>query len=568
MPVGDDEFDKLCFEFGIELDEVTSEKKQAQKETGAAGADLSDEIIYKIEVGANRYDLLCLEGLVDALRVYLGKVATPQVRVLPGSLTMTVGAATGSIRPHVVCAVLRDMAFTQASYDSFIDLQDKLHTGLARHRTLISMGTHDLDTVQGPFRYEARAPAAIQFKPLNQAAVVDGHQLVRLYETDSKIKRYLHIIRDSPVFPVILDRDGVVLSLPPLINSDHSKISLGTRNVLIEVTATDLHKAHVGLNMVVAAFSRYCRDPYTVESVTVVQPDGQAATTPDFSSRLEVVEVAYINRMTGLGLTAAEISTLLARMMLAARPSPDGRHVEVSVSAVRSDVLHACDIMEDVAIAYGFSRLPKAAPTTTGFGVPLPINKLSDFVRREVALAGFSEVLTFTLCSHAENFAHLQHKDSGKEAVVIGNPKTSDFEVVHTSLIPQMLKTLHSNISQPLPIKIFQVLDVVRQSPTNDVGAANERRLCALYCSMSSGFEVVHGLLDRVMQMLDVPLDRADGFALEASDSPTFLPGNQARVLYQGQPIGVLGIVHPKVTAAFEAPYVSSLLEISLQPFL
>lgn len=570
--MSDQEFDELCFEFGIELDEVTTEKRQVLNMAGgnADVANLSDEVIYKIEIPANRYDLLCLEGLVDALRVYKGKAPMPSVTVKPGPLVMNVDASVNAIRPYIVCAVLRDIKFTQASYDSFIELQDKLHTGLARHRTLVSMGTHDLDTLEGPtFSYEARAPETIRFRPLNQTVEVNGHELIQLFETDLKIRRYLHIIRDSPVFPVLYDGRRTVMSLPPLINSDHSKISLATRNVFIEVTATDLHKANVALNMIVAAFSRYCATPYSVESVRVRYANGTEAVTPDWCTRTETVSIPYINRMTGLQLDAPHICKLLARMLLHAVPNasnPDA--VDVHVSPVRSDILHACDIMEDVAIAYGFSRLPKAVPPTNCFGSALPINKLSDKIRREVALAGFSEVLTFTLCSYAENFAQLGKKDLGNEAVVLANPKTCDFEVVHTSLIPQMLKTIHSNKSQPLPIKIFQVLDVVLQSPDNDVGARNERRLCAVYCSMTSSFDIIHGLLDRVMQMLCVPMDSTNGYSIRASTLPTFFEGRQAEVLYKGTVIGTFGVIHPKVSQAFEAPYVSTLLELNLEPFL
>lgn len=59
---------------------------------------------------------------------------------------------------------------------------------------------------------------------------------------DSHLKQYLPIIRDSPVYPVIRDADGVVLSMPPIINGHHSRITLDTRNVFIECTATDLTK--------------------------------------------------------------------------------------------------------------------------------------------------------------------------------------------------------------------------------------------------------------------------------------------------------------------------------------
>ena len=74
----DEEFDNLCFEFGIELDDVTTEKDIVYNEQKKEGINLSSEILYKIEVAANRYDLLCLEGLALALRIFLEKQKMPE----------------------------------------------------------------------------------------------------------------------------------------------------------------------------------------------------------------------------------------------------------------------------------------------------------------------------------------------------------------------------------------------------------------------------------------------------------------------------------------------------------
>lgn len=71
------------------------------------------------------------------------------------------------------------------------------------------------------------------------------------------------------MYPVIFDANRTVLSLPPLINGEHSKIGLHTRNVFIECTATDLTKAQLVLNTVVAMFSEYAEDPFSVEPVQV-----------------------------------------------------------------------------------------------------------------------------------------------------------------------------------------------------------------------------------------------------------------------------------------------------------
>ena len=69
----------------------------------------------------------------------------------------------------------------ESRYDSFIDLQDKLHQNIARKRTLVAIGTHDLDTIKGPFKYMAKPPDQIKFKPLNQVKEFTAPQLMELY---------------------------------------------------------------------------------------------------------------------------------------------------------------------------------------------------------------------------------------------------------------------------------------------------------------------------------------------------------------------------------------------------
>ncbi len=80
--------------------------------------------------------------------------------------------------------MLRGVTFTQEAYDSFIDLQDKLHHNLGRKRTLVSFGTHDLDTVQGPFTYEALKPENIEFVALNKTEKTNAHKLFEVLSVD------------------------------------------------------------------------------------------------------------------------------------------------------------------------------------------------------------------------------------------------------------------------------------------------------------------------------------------------------------------------------------------------
>ena len=128
---------------------------------------------------------------------------------------------------------------------------------------MASVGTHDYDTIQGPFTYSAVEPSSINFVPLNQKHSVNGEEILAFYEQDLKLRQYLSILKDSPMFPVVLDCQNTVCSLPPLINSEHSKISLKTKNIFIEVTATDATKGEMLLKTLLGSYSYYCAKKYT-----------------------------------------------------------------------------------------------------------------------------------------------------------------------------------------------------------------------------------------------------------------------------------------------------------------
>jgi phenylalanyl-tRNA synthetase beta chain len=70
----DAEFDELCFEFGVEVDDVAT---QTIEYTGDGSKE--EHVVYVIAIPANRYDLLCLEGFARALRVFIGAESQPVI---------------------------------------------------------------------------------------------------------------------------------------------------------------------------------------------------------------------------------------------------------------------------------------------------------------------------------------------------------------------------------------------------------------------------------------------------------------------------------------------------------
>jgi phenylalanyl-tRNA synthetase beta chain len=211
-----------------------------------------------------------------------------------------------------------------------------------------------------------------------------------------------------------------VLSFPPIINSEHTKITVNTRNIFIELTATDQTKLSIVTNIVATMFSEHCEEPFTyvlfpsfdtlcltemsllsIEPVKIIYPDGRVVISPDLSSRQTQANASYINACTGLNLSASQVKDLLERMSLRVELSPgDTDTLNVNIPPTRPDILHECDIMEDAAIAYGYNKLPDMFPATSTVAQPLAVNKLSDTIRHEWAYAGWVEVLPLILVGH------------------------------------------------------------------------------------------------------------------------------------------------------------------------
>lgn len=272
----------------------------------------------------------------------------------------------------------------------------------------------------------------------------------------SQLKQYLPLIEDSPVYPVIYDSNGTVLSLPPIINGEHSKLSLSTKNVFIESTSTDITKAKIVLNTLVSMFSEYCAEPFTMESVKIEyyadindeQSLIRTCITPDFDTKDGSYEfqtdTEYINHGLGTQLTTDEIVALLYRMSLPVErvkneESKCNELLIIRPPPTRSDILHAVDIMEDVAIAFGYNNIQRRLPIHSTTGLQLPINSFSDKIRACVALCGFDEVLNWVLLSKKENFEYMRIEESEKihQCVQLIDPKARDlFEICRTKLLP------------------------------------------------------------------------------------------------------------------------------------
>jgi len=163
------------------------------------------------------------------------------------------------------------------------------------------------------------------------------------------------------------------------------------------------------------------------------------------------VEMKYVNRLLGLNLNAQQMNKGAERMGLKTLQPSDGDHVKYEVQAIRPDILHACDVAEEIGIGYGFNNIEMVYPPTNTIGSFLPENKFADLLRHDLAQAGYIESLTCALVSIKENYENLRSVRNLNEAVTLSNPKTEGFEMVRTTLLPGLLNCFAANQDHSLP---------------------------------------------------------------------------------------------------------------------
>ncbi len=373
------------------------------------------------------------------------------------------------------------------------------------------------------------------------------------------------MLDDLEKFPILRDSENNVLALPPLINSEYSKITVNTKNVLIDITAHDETKANIVLNILVTMFSTYCKERFTVEGVEVIDYNGNSSIYPKLEFNKFKVNIPYLNRISGTNsLDANTVIELLDKMSLKCTKKNEDNdlnddELEVTVPPTRSDIIHACDIAEDLSIAFGYDNIQKLKLTTVCNGYQQPINKLSEIFRQEMAMCGFTEALTFSLLSKEDSIIKMGNKVEEKigEFIQIGKSKTVDLEVLRNSLIPGLLKTIQANQMSPLPIKLFELSDVGFIDENTETGAINKRHLAFAYANNHSGFEIVQGVLDHLFESkLGLTFQISDknaieGYTIKPSFDNRFFSDRQAEVYVLGEKIGIFGILNPKINTAF-----------------
>lgn len=498
---------------------------------GGEVAQVEGETIH-MEWFPNRTDLLTVEGTGRAVRAFLDlKPGLTSYKVEKPRTELKVDASVAAVRPYAALCFVRNVPFDDAYVKSVIDAQEKLTHSPGRRRRKIAIGIHDAKGITGPFTYKVVGPKDKPFTALNESTPRTPGDIVA---THPKGKEYGHLLPPGK-FPVFLDAKGEVLSLPPVINAQRTAVTAATRDVLLDVTGTDLPSVKATIALLATGFAERGG---TIEGVTVHDASGTWV-APDLRPTERVLHIDDINRLLGHPFTGDEAAACLRR--LGHEATAFDTKVHVKSPAWRFDLFHPVDLIEDVAIGFGYERLARTLPRSGTFGGKLAHQPLEDAARTALVGQGWHEAKTLTLSDPKAQWGHWKEPDG--KAVLLLNPVLEDQTLLRTKLVPSLLGVLAANRHRSLPQRLFEAGYVVL--PDGKGGWPNRLHLAGVELSAKAGFSDAKGLVLALLR--DLRLEAK----LEPDDRPGFIAGRQGKVVAGGATVGHFGELHPDTIVAF-----------------
>ena len=507
-----------------------------------------------------RADLWSIEGLARGLRPYLGlEEGIRNYFVGEPAVEVNVEASLFSIRPYICCSVVRDIHLSDAIIRGIMHLQDKLDKTYGRNRQKTSIGIYNFDLIKPPIEYSAVKPTEFSFVPLG---FTEEMNLDQILERHPKGIEYGHIVKKNQLYPLLFDRGDKILSFPPIINSnDLGKITEESRNLLIEVTGT-LHKTVLDtLNLVTLALIDRGGKAFGAAIHYPEHSDYKehAVTTPNFSNRCMTLTSKETNKLLGFELSSKKIADLLLRSGLGVQKVYDDS-VEVLVPCYRVDVMHQVDLIEDVAVAYGYNNIEPIWRELATTGKPKPDQRLINIARELMVGSGYQEILTNTLTNPETIFSKMNQPKM--PLVELANPKVVTMTCLRNSLLPNLIEFLSYNQSVEFPQKIFELGKVTQIDESKENRTRDEEWLSAATVHASANFTEIKSVLDAFFINLGID------WCITQSENPSFIAGRVGKVTIGGVDIGVIGEVNPAVLEAWKLENPVAAFEVNLQRIL
>ncbi len=498
-----------------------------------------------IEVLPNRPDLLSLQGLVRAIKAFIGKEqGLKKYKTKSSGYKLIVEKSLPREWPYAAACIIKNLKFDDAKIKEAIQIQEKLGITLMRRRKKGGIGIYPLERISFPVTFRGESPDKIKFQPLEYPEAITGRQILSKHPTG---REYANICKDWSSLPIFVDSKGKIMSMPPIINSnDLGKIDETTKNIFIEATGTDYNLLKKTINILSTAFAEMGGEIYTIECI---QQDKRKESIPSFESEKIKINLENVNNILGINLQEKDLEKLLPRM------GYDYKKNMVEIPPWRTDVLHEVDIIEDIAIAYGYDKLEPIIPSISTIGQEGKESKIERKVSEILTGLGLIEISSFHLIKEEE-----AKKGNIKEAefIEVENSKT-DFKILRPNLLISAYRVFGENKDNEYPQKIFEIGTVFRKDidGKSETGIGESKRL--LISISPSNFTEIKQTLDYLMRMLKIK------YELKEEDCFGLIPGRTGKIVINGKKAGIMGESNIESLREWNIKMPVSLVEIDLE---
>ena len=487
----------------------------------------------------NRPDLWSAAGLARLIRGYLtGKYKDydkewKQYANSPSEeKIITAKKETAKYRPFVAGFLADFEIKTEDMLIELIQTQEKIASVFGKKRERISMGLYNAELIKFPITYGMFEPNSVKFTPLQFETQLTLNEILEKHPTGIE---YAHIINKWDKYPVLMDAENRALSLVPIINSnDLGRIEVGSKYLLIEATGTSFEHTNLAVNVFAADIEDMGGKiyPITVKYEHDLPPKKDVVLPYSFDY-VHKASKTELTKLLGIELTTKEIKDLLTKMGYF--PSVRGEKFTVRVPSYRRDIMHTVDLVEDIAIAFGYDNFQEVPLESYTVGQAKPIQAAIDAIRDLMIGLGYMEVFTYVLSNEDDCKRKMRYDEP---IVKIKNVMSQSFSVLRNSMLPVLFKIESENTGTRYPHRIFEVGEIVRLRQNKpetiiSLGIINIGQSVNLSSTMSD----IWALLSTT----------GVKYELKEANDPRFMEGRCANVVVNGQIVGTVGEFHPEV---------------------
>ena len=493
----------------------------------------------EIEINPNRPDLIPLEGLVRAFNTFQGKTKNKiyPINKPEKNYKVVIDKSVKEVRPNTVCAIVKNLKLDDERIKDLVNFQEKIHTTMGKNRKKMAIGIYPLDKINLPLRYEAKNPLNIKFTPLGYEKEMNAQQILKRHPAGIE---YSHLLKGKTKLPIFIDANEKILSLPPIINSNETgKVTGNTENLFIECSGFDKEILNKALNILVTSLIDMGGKAYSMKIY-----DKKNQITPDLTTEKIKVSLENVNKLLGINLKEKEMINLLNKM------GHEYKKGFAFVPAWRTDILHEVDLIEDIAISYGYDKFVPEIPKLATIGEESRENKLKSKISELLIGLNLLEISSY----------HLMKKDETKKLKLknileVENSKT-EYKVLRQNLLSSVLRVLSKNKDKEYPQNIFEIGKVFSQDDNQETGIKEQTNL--VIALTPGNFTEIKQHLEYLTKMLDLP------HRVKETTQQGFIEGRTGSIILHDKEIGHFGEVHPNTLKTWNLKMPLAVLELNL----